>query len=109
MADTKTDLEIYKDLAAKYLRAKEHFEELHRIARTEADGYWTCLQQKQEEIDKIIQQRDALLAVLEKYGRHLPDCAGLVKVYKDNRAEIPYAKGCACGFEQAIAQAKPKE
>ena len=55
-----SDLESYKRLAAKYLREKEHFEELHRTARIEADGYWTCLEQKQVEIDKLIKQRTEL-------------------------------------------------
>jgi len=58
---------------------------------------------QQEAIDELAgtdllrQQRDALLAALEKYGVHKWSC-------KPDSAD-----GCTCGYEQAIALAKPKE
>jgi len=55
-------------------------------------GEWT--REELEESVRRCNSHDALLAALVKYGRHNISCCG------DGL--------CACGFEQAIAAAKPK-
>ncbi|MBN2591604.1 MAG: hypothetical protein JXA96_17190 [Sedimentisphaerales bacterium] len=55
-----SDLEIYKELADKYLelaatyfKAKEYFEEMYRIVTLEAKGYWQCLEDNQDRYDAL--------------------------------------------------------
>jgi len=63
----------YKKIAAKYLNEKEYFEEVHRIARTEADGYWKCLEDRTKERDELIKQRNDLLAACDRLEKGLSD------------------------------------
>lgn len=52
--------------------------------------------------EKVKQQRDDLLEVLNKYGYHRDDCnlCSLIPCVKKNGKKV----GCTCGFEAAIAK-----
>ena len=94
----RTDLEIYKELAAKYLKDLRYFQELHRTARIEADGYWDILQHAQDDIDRIIGQRDGLATAGENLMSEIdkpdyPTHTGMALIYKDE-------------MQQALARAK---
>ena len=70
-------------------------------------GEWT--REELEESVRRCNSHDALLAALEKYGCHLPDCARRRKAGSSSAMRDKLnALGCTCGFEQAIAAAKPK-
>ncbi len=52
------------------------------------------------ELEEVNKQRDALLAALKKYGKHLQSCD--TRFIADARSSEFY-KECTCGFDQAIA------
>jgi len=67
---------------------------------------------QQEAIDELAgtdllrQQRDALLAALEKYGEHKPDCAKRRRAGSSAVQDRLIQLGCTCGLEQAAAKVK---
>ena len=91
MSEIEKDRDSYKGLAAKYLKERDYFEELHRTARIEADGYWGCLQNKQEEIEGLIKQRDGLVEA----------CEGALKAMNEPAVQATgdWQTGMFCGLE----------
>ena len=95
-----SDLECYKELAAKYFRAKENFEELYRIVTVEAKGYWQCLENKQKEIDTLKSSRDKLVKAWNKLRPSLEPYN-----YELNKIPTSVRKGIL-NFEQALKEAE---
>ena len=53
----------------------------------------------------VIQQRDGLLAALEKYGKHEGDCDSRQR-YRKTMGSGVISGRCNCGLESAIAKCK---
>ncbi len=93
--------EIYKNLAAKYYAAKEHFEELYRIVTVEAKGYWQCLENKEKEIDTLTRHRDKLLAAckaLVEDGEYLEQDEGITACQCLAKAPDDIVEPPKCGY-----------
>ncbi len=90
-------MDEYRELAAKYLKERDYYKELHRTARIEADGYRQCLENKDTDLTQTKQLVPLLLEALKKYGDHYSSCAVRWSV------DDPKYSPCDCGLEAAIA------
>ena len=101
----RTDLDIYKELAAKYLKERNYFEELNRTARLEADGYFNIIEQAQKDSEKT----SGLVDELVEYARHKGWCNIAKCAPVEYTGQDATKLACNCGWnklKQALAKAK---